>query len=72
MKQRHYYVIQFYQRIKYLILLFRGYIGLGKSIVSSGSDRLLYCPVPKAGWSTWKRLLYREAGVENLVDNLRQ
>ncbi|KAF6019563.1 CHST9 [Bugula neritina] len=42
-------------------------VSYGKSLVSMKGERLLYCPIPKAGWSTWKRLLYRDAGVEHLV-----
>lgn len=45
-----------------------GYI----SIVSLDGKTLTYCPVPKAGWSTWKRLFYREKGVEHLMADVKQ
>ncbi|KAF6019561.1 CHST14 [Bugula neritina] len=42
--------------------LTRKYVGKGRSIASVDGNKLVYCPIPKAGWSTWKWLLYRESG----------
>lgn len=31
-------------------------------------DKYLYCPVPKSGWSSWKRLWFYTSGVINSYD----
>ncbi|XP_067937074.1 carbohydrate sulfotransferase 12-like [Watersipora subatra] len=51
---------------------YRGNFGAGQghsSIISTDHKSMIYCPVPKAGWSTWKRLFYREHGVEHLMND---
>ena len=58
-----------------IFIYFRRYIGADishRSIVTVDLKALTYCPIPKAGWNTWKRLFYREHGIEHLVNDTKQ